>query len=108
MTLIEGGTGCGKSTQVIQYLTKEAAFSGEQYFLLCTQPRRLAAINIAERVAKERNEYCGEYVGYHVRNDALMSTKTGMMFGTLGVLLRQLESGGDLEYLTHILVDEVH
>ncbi|KAF7648265.1 hypothetical protein LDENG_00159620 [Lucifuga dentata] len=74
-----------------------------------TQPRRLAAISVAERVAAERGESVGETVGYHIRLESRVSPTTLLTFCTSGVFLRTLMSGDTcLKTVTHVIVDEVH
>lgn len=67
--LISGETGCGKTTQVSQFILDEfiERKKGSLCKIICTQPRRISAIAVAERVAEERNEKLGESVGYHIR-----------------------------------------
>ena len=74
------------------------------------QPRRLAATGVATRVANERGEEKAgvESVGYVVRGDSALCDRSRLVFCTTGVLLRQLQSEGALDSLTHIVVDEVH
>jgi HrpA-like RNA helicase len=116
VVLVTGGTGCGKSTQVPQYILddwlRRAVPEDADLHLVCTQPRRVAAISVAERVAEERGEVCGAagcLVGYHVRLDPCRSSCTRILFCTTGILLRKLvERGGSFEDLTHVIVDEVH
>lgn len=67
VTLITGGTGCGKTTQIPQFLLEQAYQSNQKVRILCTQPRRLPAIEVAKRVASERGEPLGQTVGYHIR-----------------------------------------
>ena len=85
---------------------------GAECLIMCTQPRRISAIGVAERVAAERAESCGDVVGYSVRLDNRTSNRTRLIFATVGVLLRQLVSAADAEVplagLTHLLIDEVH
>lgn len=65
--IIEGETGSGKTTQIPQYLV-EAGFTNEgQYKIGCTQPRRVAAMSVAARVAEEMNVKLGNDVGYSIR-----------------------------------------
>jgi hypothetical protein len=75
--------------------------------IICTQPRRISAISVAERVAAERGERVGETVGYAVRGESKQGSDTALLFCTTGVLLRMLEDDPDLEGATHVLVDEV-
>ncbi len=77
---------------------------------MVAQPRRLAATGVADRVAKERGEEKAGTgsVGYVVRGDVAMCNSTRLMFCTTGVLLRQLQSEGALECVSHIVIDEVH
>uniref|UniRef100_A0A0N7ZAQ8 RNA helicase n=1 Tax=Scylla olivacea TaxID=85551 RepID=A0A0N7ZAQ8_SCYOL len=107
--LVCGETGSGKTTQVPQMLLQEASSLGKPCRIFCTQPRRLSALTIAERVAAERGEKVGYTVGYQIRLESKLSPKTLLTFCTNGVLLRTL-MGGDssLASVTHILVDEVH
>jgi len=78
--------------------------------IVVAQPRRLAATGVANRVADERGEESPgkASVGYVVRGDVAMCNSTRLVFCTTGVLLRQLQSEGALECVTHIVVDEVH
>lgn len=76
--------------------------------IICTQPRRISAIGVAERVAAERLECVGETIGYHIRLENRTSSKTRVTFCTLGILLQKLISNTDLSGVTHVIVDEVH
>lgn len=104
VTLLSGDTGCGKSTQVPQYILD----SDPNCNIVVTQPRRISAISIAERVAWERCEEVGQMVGYNVRLDNAVSEKTQLLFVTPGVLLRRLQSSPDLLEFTHVIIDEIH
>lgn len=64
--VINGATGCGKTTQVPQFIIEDAFTNNESVNIIVTQPRRIAAITIAERVAKERKWVLGSEVGYKV------------------------------------------
>lgn len=84
--------------------------SPEEAKIVVAQPRRLAATGVASRVANERGESQPGIgtVGYVVRGDVAMSERTRLMFCTTGVLLRQLQSEGAFDGITHVIVDEVH
>ncbi|CAL4103669.1 unnamed protein product, partial [Meganyctiphanes norvegica] len=107
--MVAGETGSGKTTQVPQMLLQEASTLSKPCRIFCTQPRRISALTIAERVAAERGEKVGYTVGYQIRLESKLSPKTLLTFCTNGVLLRTL-MGGDssLASVTHILVDEIH
>ena len=87
--VITGDAGCGKSTQVPQFVLDGVAGAK----IACSQPRRLSAMAVAERVAAERGGTVGGEVGYHVRFEASFSDETRLVFATPGVLLRKLGSG---------------
>lgn len=107
--IISGETGCGKSTQVPQYIMEEADKAGNKCKILCTQPRRIACISIAKRVAHEMGQQIGNLVGYHISMDANLDARTKILFVTNGILLNYLTHNPSLltEY-THIIIDEVH
>lgn len=73
-----------------------------------TQPRRISAISVSERVAAERGEDIGLTVGYHVRLESEFTDATQMRFITPGILLRKLLSDPNLSEYTHVIIDEVH
>jgi len=113
VTIVAGDTGCGKSTQVPQYLIDEwlSEESVEGRNVICTQPRRISAVGVAERVASERSEKVGAdggAVGYQIRMETKASSCTRLLFCTTGILLRRLEGDSDLASVTHVVVDEVH
>lgn len=77
--------------------------------IICTQPRRIAALSVAERVANERGESLGSTVGYQIRLESRMSNKTALVFCTTGILLRTLMyEDSNLDRVTHLIIDEVH
>eukprot|EP01032_Pedospumella_encystans_P025913 gene25913-29272_t len=102
-----GETGCGKSTQLPQYL-HEAGWTAGSRCVVCTQPRRVAATSVATRVAVEFGCALGEEVGYGVRFDFKCSSKTVIKYYTDGVLLRETMSDPLLSKYSVIIVDEAH
>lgn len=112
VTVISGETGCGKSTQVPQYILDDWFLNYESdtrhVEIVCTQPRRISAISVAERVSDERIGRIGNTIGYQIRLESKVSAYTRLTFCTTGILLRRLESESTLPQVTHIIVDEVH
>lgn len=114
--MISGETGCGKSTQVPQFILDNWLFQASKLDsnkiphveIVCTQPRRLSAIGVAERVADERTERVGQTVGYQIRLENKISSTTRLTFCTTGILLRRLTADPLLSTVSHVIVDEVH
>lgn len=107
VVLVTGETGCGKSTQVPQFILDDPDAGPRR--VACSQPRRLSAIAVAERVAAERSEAIGGSVGYEVRFESCLDPVAAeLVFMTTGVLLRKLASDASLEEFTHVVLDEVH
>ncbi|XP_027762473.1 3'-5' RNA helicase YTHDC2 isoform X1 [Empidonax traillii] len=109
VVLIVGETGSGKTTQIPQFILDDCCKTGTPCRIFCTQPRRLAALAVAERVAAERREKIGQTIGYQIRLESRVSPKTLVTFCTNGILLRTLMAGDStLSNVTHVIVDEVH
>lgn len=107
--IIRGNTGCGKTTQVCQFILDDYIASGQGAYcsIAVTQPRRISAISVADRVSAERCEPIGQSVGYSVRFESCLPRPyASIMFCTIGVLLRKLEGG--LRGVSHVIVDEIH
>ena len=112
VTIVEGDTGCGKTTQVPQYVLEEAAATGQPVYAVCTQPRRISAMGVAARVAEERGEEVGGTVGYSIRLETKAGPGTQLLFCTTGVLLRRMETDPLLETVTtnykHLYTNSKH
>ncbi|KAF9438878.1 putative ATP-dependent RNA helicase DHR1 [Entomortierella beljakovae] len=108
--IIKGETGSGKTTQVPQFLY-EAGYgnpnSPNPGMIGITQPRRVAAVSMADRVAKELNLPASK-VSHQIRYDATTSPSTVMKFMTDGVMLRELNSDFLLRKYSAIIIDEAH
>ncbi|XP_054039857.1 probable ATP-dependent RNA helicase DHX34 isoform X3 [Rissa tridactyla] len=103
VVVVAGDTGCGKSTQVPQYLLA-AGYS----HVACSQPRRIACISLAKRVAFESLHQYGDQVGYQIRFESTRSPATKIVFLTEGLLLRQVQREPALPGYHVLIADEVH
>ena len=112
-----GETGCGKSSQLPQYLVEDALEQDDQWGktrVVCTEPRRISAVSLAERVSVEMGDPkgCGgreSLVGYQIRGKKKFDEIHGkLLYCTTGILLKQLESDSSLSRYSHVVVDEVH
>ncbi|KAJ3231157.1 ATP-dependent DNA/RNA helicase dhx36 [Chytriomyces hyalinus] len=132
VTVLSASTGAGKTTQLPQFILAHYKAQKESVWnktgnnrssgntlprapsVIVTQPRRIAAISVAQRVAKERGELIGRdsAIGYMVRFQTVhprSDPEDGhVVFCTSGILLRMLQDNPNLEHVTHIILDEVH
>ncbi|KMT08916.1 hypothetical protein BVRB_6g136350 isoform A [Beta vulgaris subsp. vulgaris] len=105
--IIVGETGSGKTTQLPQFLLK-AGFCRQEKLIGVTQPRRVAAVTVAKRVAEECGVQLGQKVGYSVRFDDMTSGSTRIKYMTDGLLLREALLDPYLSKYSVIVVDEAH
>ncbi|XP_055546808.1 pre-mRNA-splicing factor ATP-dependent RNA helicase DHX16 [Wyeomyia smithii] len=105
--IIEGETGSGKTTQIPQYLY-EAGFTNDGKKIGCTQPRRVAAMSVAARVAQEMGVKLGNEVGYSIRFEDCTSERTVIKYMTDGTLHREFLSEPDLGSYSVMIIDEAH
>ncbi|KAI0007716.1 P-loop containing nucleoside triphosphate hydrolase protein [Xylariaceae sp. FL0662B] len=118
VTIIAGETGSGKSTQSVQFVLDDLYQKGfgNAASIICTQPRRISALGLADRVSEERCSQLGKEVGYSIRGENKTSPQTRITFVTTGVLLRRLQTSGgrtedvlaSLADVSHVVIDEVH
>ncbi|XP_014490699.1 pre-mRNA-splicing factor ATP-dependent RNA helicase DEAH10 [Vigna radiata var. radiata] len=105
--IIVGETGSGKTTQIPQFLF-DAGFCRDGRVIGITQPRRVAAVTVAKRVAEECGVELGQKVGYSVRFDDATSASTRIKYMTDGLLLREALLDPYLSKYSVIIVDEAH
>ncbi len=119
VTIISGETGSGKSTQSVQFVLDDMIQRkiGAAANIVCTQPRRISALGLADRVSDERCSSVGDEVGYAIRGESKQKLgTTKITFVTTGILLRRLQTSGGsgddavnaLSDISHVVVDEVH
>lgn len=111
VVVLSGETGCGKTTQVAQFIQEDAISSGHGSVcrIVCTQPRRISAISVAQRVADERGEKLGRSVGYQIRLEAVLPRNEGsILYCTTGIVLQWLQSDPLLAQVSHLVLDEIH
>ncbi|CAI9090919.1 OLC1v1025807C1 [Oldenlandia corymbosa var. corymbosa] len=104
--VVIGETGSGKTTQVTQYLA-EAGYTTKGK-IGCTQPRRVAAMSVAKRVAEEFGCRLGEEVGYAIRFEDCTGPETVIKYMTDGMLLREILVDESLSQYSVIMLDEAH
>ncbi len=104
VVVVEGPTGSGKTTQIPQMLLR----AGIQGRIGMTQPRRIAAVSVAWRIAEEQNVAVGEEVGYAIRFDDRTSDNTRIKVMTDGILLQEAQRDRMLSDYDVIIIDEAH
>ncbi|VDM52051.1 unnamed protein product, partial [Angiostrongylus costaricensis] len=110
MTLV-GETGSGKTTQIPQWCVeyvRQRAVPGQRRLVACTQPRRVAAMSVAARVADEMDVQLGQEVGYSIRFEDCVSSQTILKYCTDGMLLREAMNCPLLDGYGVIILDEAH
>ena len=103
-----GETGSGKTTQIPQFVLFDDLPQREGKMVACTQPRRVAAMSVAQRVAQEMDVKLGEEVGYSIRFEDMTSSKTILKYMTDGMLLREAMNDHNLARYSTIILDEAH
>ncbi|KAI8799552.1 P-loop containing nucleoside triphosphate hydrolase protein [Cladochytrium replicatum] len=104
--VVVGDTGSGKTTQMAQYLAEEGF--ANRGMIGCTQPRRVAAMSVAKRVAEEVGCRLGQEVGYSIRFEDCTSPQTKIKFMTEGMLMRECLLDSNLEKYAVMILDEAH
>jgi len=105
--VLVGETGSGKTTQIPQWCL-DLVMLGKRKHVCCTQPRRVAAMSVAQRVADEMDCVIGQEVGYSIRFEDCSSSRTAMKYMTDGMLLREAMTDPLLDRYGVILLDEAH
>lgn len=103
-----GETGSGKTTQIPQFVLYDDLPHLNNKMIACTQPRRVAAMSVAQRVAAEMDVKLGEEVGYSIRFEDMTSSKTILKYMTDGMLLREAMHDHGLTRYSTIILDEAH
>lgn len=103
-----GETGSGKTTQIPQFVLFDELPHLHGKIVACTQPRRVAAMSVARRVADEMDVNLGDEVGYSIRFEDVTSQKTILKYMTDGMLLREAMNDNTLQRYSTIILDEAH
>jgi ATP-dependent RNA helicase DHX8/PRP22 len=106
VTIVLGETGSGKSTQIVQYLYQAGiACDG---LIACTQPRKVAAVNLAERVSEEMKSHIGDIVGYKSSTRGKFGVGTKILYMTDYTLLMEFIQDSELSEYNCVVIDEAH
>ncbi|MCT4705162.1 ATP-dependent helicase HrpB [Enterobacteriaceae bacterium H16N7] len=103
--LLNAPTGAGKSTWLPLQILKDAGLNGK---ILLLEPRRLAARNVAQRLAELLGEKAGETVGYRMRAETCVGPNTRLEVVTEGILTRMIQRDPELEGVALVILDEFH
>lgn len=106
--VLVGETGSGKTTQIPQWCLDWVKSRYQKKGVACTQPRRVAAMSVAQRVAEELDVSLGQEVGYSIRFEDCTSNRTILKYMTDGMLLREAMSDPLLEAYGVVMLDEAH
>ncbi|GFO22452.1 ATP-dependent RNA helicase dhx29 [Plakobranchus ocellatus] len=108
VTVIQGPTGSGKTTQIPQFILDYYAEESRYCNIIVTQPRKIAAMSVAKRVSDERGWELGSVCGYQIALDRHGSEDTRILYCTTGILKEKLIARKNMHEFTHIMLDEVH
>ena len=108
VVIVVGETGSGKTTRLPIAIWREGGGIARNGIVACTQPRRVAAMSVAVRVAQEYGTPVGEEVGYSIRFEDKTSRKTKVKYMTDGVLLRESLNDAELDKYACVVMDEAH
>src|SRR5690349_11250081 len=106
VVILQAPPGAGKSTVLPLELMNEGWLRDKKIIML--EPRRLAARSVAHRMASLRNETAGESIGYRIRFETVVSSKTRIEVVTEGILTRMIQQDNALEDVGLVIFDEFH
>ncbi|CAF3113475.1 unnamed protein product [Rotaria sp. Silwood2] len=108
ITIIQGNTGSGKSTQIPQYIFDDYVKRSKPVNIIVTQPRRFAARSLCEHISRSRNWPVGQTVDYQTSLNKQCCELTRILYCTTGVLVVRIILTKTLQCFIHIILDEVH